>query len=95
MQQVITSLLLIALGMAVDAWYQRKLRIAECNAYETGYQQGKTEERIREEERAAQAGLVTMPCYESHQPSMAAPVKLPETFAERMHKHGRAVVRLK
>lgn len=60
MQQVITSLLLIALGMAVDAWYQHKLRIAECNAYETGYQQGKHEERIREEERAAQAGLVTV-----------------------------------
>ena len=88
---VVISLLLVALGMAVDAWYQRKLRIAECNAYETGYQQGKHEERNREEERAAQAGLVTVQDY----PSMAAPVKLPDTFAERMQKHGRAVVRLK
>ena len=88
MQQVITSLLLIALGMAVDAWYQRRIRVAECNAYETGYQQGKHEERIREEERAAQAGLATVQDY----PSMAAPVKLPETFAELMKKHGQATV---
>lgn len=92
MQQVITSLLLIALGMVVDAWYQRKLRIAECNAYETGYQQGKHEERIREEERAAQAGLVTIPGDELQQPSMAAPVRLSETFAERLKKHGQATV---
>lgn len=95
MQQVITSLLLIALGMAVDAWYQHKIRVAECNAYETGYQQGKHEEQIRGEERAAQAGLVTVQGYDPQQPSMAAPVSLPDTFAERMQKHGRATVWMK
>lgn len=94
MQQVITSLLLIALGMAVDAWYQRKLRIAECNAYETGYQQGKHEERIKEESRNPQVLMSGgFKADEGVQnPSMAAPVKLPETFGERLKKHGQATV---
>lgn len=92
MLQVITSLLLIALGMAVDALYQHRIRVAECNAYETGYQQGKKEERIREEERAAQSGLVTFPGDDPQFTSMAAPVRLPETFSERMQKHGQATV---
>lgn len=89
---VVVALALIALGMAVDAWYQRKLRIAECNAFETGYQQGKHEERIREEERIAQAGLVTVQGDDAQYPSMAAPVSLPDTFAERLKKHGQATV---
>lgn len=94
---VVNVLLLIALGMAVDAWYQHKLRIAECNAYETGYQQGKTEERIKEESRNPQV-LMTggFKADEGVQnPSMAAPVRLPETFEERMRQHGRAVVWMK
>lgn len=97
MNQVITSLLLIALGMAVDAWYQHKIRVAECNAFETGYQQGKREERIKEESRNPQVfmtgGFKADEVVQN--PSMAAPISLPDTFAERMQKHGRAVMRLK
>jgi hypothetical protein len=37
MLQVFAALALIALGMGVDAYYQRRIRIAECDAYETGY----------------------------------------------------------
>jgi len=94
MLHVIASLALIALGMGLDALYQRRIRIAECNAYETGYQQGKKEERIRDEERAANTGLVTIQGYDPQQPSMAAPVSMPETFGERLKKHGRATWRV-
>lgn len=89
---VVNVLLLIALGMAVDAWYQHKLRIAGCNAYETGYQQGKKEEQIREEERARQEGFALVQGDVPEIPSMAAPVRLPDTFAECLKKHGRATV---
>lgn len=96
MLHVIASLTLIALGMGLDALYQRRIRIAECNAYETGYQQGKKEERIRDEER--NATIILPGAYnleESKQmPSMAAPVSMPDTFAERLKKHGRATWRV-
>lgn len=94
MLQIFAALAMIALGMGVDAYYQRRIRIAECDAYETGYQQGKKEERIRDEERNP---LITLPdlSAEPEPPSMAAPVKMPDTFEERMRKHGRAVVKLK
>ena len=93
--KVLIALALIALGMGLDALYQRRIRIAECNAYETGYQQGKKEERIRDEERAPRLpiGIAPGECVEI--PSMAAPVSMPETFAERMKKHGRATMMLK
>lgn len=92
---VVVALALIALGMGVDAFYQRRIRIAECNAYDTGYQQGKKEERIREEERALKEDFVMVQGYDPQNPSMAAPVEMSPTFEERMRKHGRAVVRLK
>lgn len=92
MLQIFAALALIALGMGVDSYYQRRIRIAECDAYETGYQQGKKEERIREEERNP---LITLTGGFSQPPSMDAPVKMPDTFAEHMRKHGRAVVKLK
>ena len=95
---VVISLTLIALGMGLDALYQWKIRIAECNAYETGYQQGKKEERIRDEAYCGGMwipGAGTAPEPEQQNPSMAAPVSMPETFAERMKKHGQATLWLK
>ena len=92
MIQTIAFLALIALGMGVDAYYQRRIRIAECDAYETGYQQGLRENKIREEERNP---LLSCVQGEPEPPSMEAPVSMPDTFAERMRKHGRAVVKLK
>lgn len=90
MLQVISALALIALGMGLDAFYQRKIRIAECNAYDTGYQQGKKEERIRAEER-----FPLISCTQGEpEPSMAAPVEMPPTFEERLKKHGRATWRV-
>lgn len=84
--QVVIALLLIAMGMGIDAIYQRKIRIAECDAYETGYQQGLKENTIHKQ--------ITVP--EVHgKPSMAAPVEMPPTFEEKLKKHGRAVVKLK
>lgn len=93
MLQVFAALALIALGMGVDAYYQRRIRIAECDAYETGYKQGQKEEQIREDARNPFT-LLEMSA-EPEPPSMAAPVEMPPTFEERMRKHGRAVVRLK
>lgn len=93
MLQVFASLALIALGMGLDALYQRKIRIAECNAYETGYQQGKKEERIREE--AYSSGLWSPgapPEPEQQNPSLAAPVSMPDTFWDRLKKHGQATM---
>lgn len=92
MLQVIACLALIGLGMGVDAAYQRRIRIAECDAYETGYQQGLKENRIRQEVIVPEfPPLQNVPEY----PSMAAPVAMPPTFEERLRKHGRAVVKLK
>lgn len=87
MLQVIASLALIALGMAVDALYQRKIRIAECNAYDTGYKQGKQEEKIREEGRRENDVLFHS--------TGTPPATLPEGFAERLRQHGRATARIK
>lgn len=94
MLQIFAALALIALGMGVDAYYQRRIRIAECDAYETGYQQGKKEKRIREEAPIPYKHS-WIPGDEIKPPSMDAPVKMPDTFEERMRKHGRAVVKLK
>lgn len=91
MLQFIAALVLIALGMGLDAFYQRRIRIAECNAYETGYQQGKKEERIREEALHPQITLHTG----MEKPSMAAPVEMPPTFEERLKKHGQATMWMK
>lgn len=88
MIQVIACLALIGLGMGVDAFYQSRIRRAECDAYETGYQQGKKEERIREEARCPAPPPV------NELPSMAAPKKLPDGFADHMRKHGRAVAKM-
>ena len=100
MLQIFAALALIGLGMGVDAYYQRRIRIAECDAYETGYQQGKKEEQIRCAERAKladgkHADVIIIDDAVTQKPSMAAPAEMPPTFEERMRKHGRAVVRLK
>ena len=83
---VVIALGLIALGIGIDAYYQNQIRIAECDAYETGYHQGLKENTIHKE--------ITVPDVPKL-PSMAAPVEMPPTFEERMRKHGRAVVKLK
>lgn len=83
---VVIALLLIALGMGIDAVYQHKIRVAECDAYETGYQQGLKENTIHKGITVPDVPML---------PSMAAPVEMPPTFAEHMRKHGRAVVKLK
>lgn len=83
---VVIALGLIALGMCIDAYYQHKIRVAECYAYETGYEQGLRENTIHKE--------LTVPDVPKL-PSMAAPVEMPPTFEEKLKKHGRAVVKLK
>ena len=91
---VVIALGLIALGMCIDAVYERRIRIAECDAYDVGYQQGLKENTIHKE--------ITVPEIQPLQnadnyfvPSMDAPVEMPPTFEERLRKHGRAVVKLK
>lgn len=92
MLQVFAALALIALGVGVDAYYQRRIRMAECDAYETGYQQGLKENQIQREIIVPEfPPLQDVP----EEPSMAAPVEMPPTFEERMKKHGRATVRVK
>lgn len=82
---VVIALLLVALGMCIDAMYQHKIRVAECDAYETGYQQGLKEITVPE-----------IPLLSGEpEPSMAAPVEMPPAFEERLKKHGRAVMKLK
>jgi hypothetical protein len=88
MMQVIFSLVLIALGIGVDAVYQRIIRIAECNAYETGYQQGKKEEQIWQAAASKEQHFDVV----EQVPSMAAPISMPPTFEERMKKHGQATI---
>lgn len=94
MLQIFAALALIALGMGVDAYYQRRIRIAECDAYETGYQQGKKEGKIKEETHAPRLPIISPgECVEI--PSMAAPVAMPDNFEEHLRKHGRATARVK
>lgn len=63
---VVISLGLIALGMSIDAVYQHKIRVAECDAFETGYQQGRMEggQRPTNESDCKQSPSVasTRPC---------------------------------
>lgn len=93
MLHVFAALALIGLGMGVDAAYQRRIRIAECDAYETGYQQGKKEESAKTVFPLHPMDEIDPGCYEQ-KPSMAAPVAMPPTFAERLKKHGRATWRV-
>lgn len=91
---VLIALGLIALGMGVDALYQHKIRVAECNAYETGYQCGVKENTIHKE--ITVPDIQPIPNADNYfVPSMAAPVEMPPTFEEKLRKHGRAVVKLK
>ena len=97
MLHVFAALALIALGMGVDAYYQRRIRIAECDAYETGYQQGLKENTIRREVIVPEfPPLQDVPEYDEYQhtPSMAAPVAMPPTVEERLKTHGRATWRV-
>lgn len=89
MLQIFAALALVALGMGVDAYYQRRIRIAECDAYETGYKQGLKENQIHRE-----IIVPEFPAWEQTT-SMAAPVEIPPTFKEKLRKHGRATARLK
>lgn len=82
---VLIALLLVGLGMCIDAGYQHKIRVAECDAYETGYQQGLRENTIHKE--------ITVPEVEG-KPSMLPPVEMPPTFEERLREHGKATVRI-
>ncbi len=98
MLHVIAALALIALGMGVDAYYQRRIRIAECDAFDTGYQQGLKENQIRREVIVPEfPPLQDVPEYDEYQhtPSMAAPVAMPDNFEEHLRKHGRATARVK
>lgn len=90
----VIALGLIALGMGVDALYQWKIRVAECDAYKTGYEQGKKEGRVRLEAPPA-VNPLWKPGDEIKPPSMAAPVAMPDNFEEHMRKHGRATARVK
>ena len=94
MLQVIVCLALIGLGMGVDATYQRRIRIAECDAYETGYQQGLKENTIHRQITVPE--LPPLQPYDEYQhaPSMAAPVAMPQTAEERLRTHGRATWRV-
>lgn len=92
MLYVFGSLALVALGMGVDAYYQRKIRIAECDAYETGYEHAQRENQIKREILVPE--FIPVPKLKET-PSMDAPVEMPPTFDEHMRKHGRATARLR
>lgn len=87
---VVIALLLVALGMGIDAMYQHKIRVAECDAYETGYQQGLRENTIHKEITVPDVPMLP----ERQAPSMAAPVEMPPTAVERLRTHGRATWRV-
>ena len=91
MLQVFAALALISLGIGVDAYYQRRIRIAECDAYEVGYQCGLKENTIHKNIIVPDVPMLP----EKQAPSMDAPVEMPPTFEEKLKKHGRAVVKLK
>lgn len=92
---VLMALGLIALGMGLDALYHRRIRIAECDAYETGYQQGLKEEKIREEARSPNISFSCTPFDATKHQQKNVIYEMPPTFEDRMRKHGRAVVKLK
>lgn len=87
---VVIALALVALGMGIDAIYQHKIRVAECDAYETGYQQGLRENTIHREITVPDVPMLP----ERPAPSMAAPVAMPPAAAERLRTHGRATWRV-
>lgn len=89
---IVIAFALVAMGICVDAIYQHKIRVAECNAYDTGYQQGLRENTIHRQ--------ITVPEFPPLQnvqefPSMAAPVAMPPTFEERLRTHGKATAWVK
>jgi hypothetical protein len=91
---VAIALGLIALGMCVDAVYERRIRVAECNAYETGYQCGLKENTIHKEITVPE--IQPLPTADNYfVPSMDAPVEMPPTFEEKLKKHGRATAMIK
>lgn len=87
---VVIALLMVALGMCIDAMYQHKIRVAECDAFETGYQQGLRENTIHREITVPDVPMLP----DRQAPSMAAPVEMPPTAVERLRTHGRATWRV-
>ena len=84
MWQAIGALSLVALGMAVDMMYQRKVRIAALDAYKDGYQAALMDHvMIHDPVR----GDIPM-----KQPKSKA--KLPDGFEAHMREHGHATARL-
>ena len=85
MWQAIGALSLVALGMAVDMMYQRKVRIAALDAYKDGYQAALMDHvMIHDPVR----GDIPMK-------DAQARVELPEGFEEHLRQNGRATARLK
>lgn len=92
MLQVIFSLVLVALGMFIDAMYNGFRRGAESTAYEFGYQQAMKEEKGKQEAVREFAEAQVRPYGE--QPRQRT-TGVSGTFAERFKADGRATEQLR
>ena len=89
---IIPYFLCVALGMAIDAGYRHRAKVAERNAYAKGYEKG-PKAALRETVQKHE----TFPAFEestTHEPHKRKIKKIPESFMEDLHNNGGAVIKL-
>lgn len=100
MMQVIVAILLIALGMGVDAMYTIIRRTAEKEAYESGYRQAANVAYSKQNAvlEYAESQYSLFPKWSGYQPKHQAADKpknvVSPEFVERLHSTGRATERI-
>ena len=89
---IIPYFLCVALGMAIDAAYRHRAKVAERNAYTKGYEKGR-KATLRETTQNHE----TFPAFEavtSAESTRRKIKKIPESFMEELHEKGGAVIKL-
>ena len=101
--QTLIAFLLVALGVAVDATYNKIRRNAEYEAFIDGYRQAQKEEKIRlNAENAKQTQfyrpIVNTPVVPTYKEinTKKEPTKktIPQSFMDDLQKNGRAAIKL-
>ena len=104
--EVFNAILLIGVGIGIDATYNYMRKRGEMQACKNGYYQAQKEETIRREaydngKRRERVRHMMCDSYAPYAPkhvdgeSASNTFNIPESFVDHMHNNGRAVARIK
>ena len=104
--EVFNAILLIGIGIGIDATYNYLRKHGESEACKNGYRQAQNEEVMRREayedgERKERVRHMMYESYTTYAPkhvdgeNASNTFNIPESFVDHMHNNGRAVARIK